>query len=308
MSVTYHTSTVLGGDVPRPGVAGQKRSCNDSFEDYHHLSKRAQFYTYFTESTSDTTSPKTPESGIDMNDLGCSPPCYSVTRTSYSHLFENGGPGSSGGTTTADVSMMHMDDLQPGQSKDGYYLIIVDEPEEVGDTKNLIIHYYEFSIVIILLTRKFIIIILIVPTWAHVYCYTFTLTELPCSLWQWRLQGSNEGQKWRMSNSWGKYELSTHTHTHTLIMRNFPFQFCVCIWMIWILLKVALYHTCWRSMLMFLDTREIIRSLNKSIRSAYANQYGRPRCGLRKLWSETTVLSCIYMYRDHCSIIILTLI
>ena len=127
MSEMFHAPVLISGDLP--GIrAGQKRSLPSSSdciaEDYP--SKRgsgSSFYTtYWPESNTDN-SPKTPESGIDMNDLGCSPPCYSVTRTTP-QLFES----------AADVPTMLTVAVEPqaDQCKDGFFLCIVDEPEEVS--------------------------------------------------------------------------------------------------------------------------------------------------------------------------------
>ena len=127
MSVLYDTSSVLCGDIADIR-AGQKRTSNSEiFEEYRN-SKRissAHLYTNYqwTESTSESTSPKSPESGIDMNDLGCSPPCYPFSRSIPSaNPFDN-----------SSTEIPSTTNLQPEQAKDGFYLVIVDEPEEVRD-------------------------------------------------------------------------------------------------------------------------------------------------------------------------------
>ena len=132
MSISYlnrhpSSSVSAGGGIVR---IGQKRPINniDNF-DAEYPTKRgsANLYaqTYWSENPE--ASPKTPESGIDMNDLGCSPPRYSVTRTAAHGLFDC--------SPSADVQMMSVSELehelQPAQFKDGFYLKIVDEPEEV---------------------------------------------------------------------------------------------------------------------------------------------------------------------------------
>ena len=125
MSVLYDTSTVLCGDIADIR-AGQKRTNSSEIFEEYRASKRiissTHLYTNYqwTEGTSDSTSPKSPESGIDMNDLGCSPPCYPFSRSIPSNPFDN-----------SSMEMPSMTNLQPEQAKDGFYLVIVDEPEEV---------------------------------------------------------------------------------------------------------------------------------------------------------------------------------
>ena len=61
--------------------------------------------------------PSTPESGIDISELSNqSPNFYSSPREVHEGV----------------VQAMESTSLQPEQSKDGYTLLIVDEPEEVG--------------------------------------------------------------------------------------------------------------------------------------------------------------------------------
>lgn len=143
MTTVYHNNphtaasqSVINTTTNINSLAGHKRSFNVDTAPFPHTdsaveftaSKRTNSYSNNTFWTADivtagVASPKTPESGIDMNiELGCSPPCYSVTRTPELAT-----------TTTAmncDPQILNSQ-TATSQSKDGFMLYIADEPEEV---------------------------------------------------------------------------------------------------------------------------------------------------------------------------------
>ncbi len=124
MSVISYQNSQASPSVSAGFRIGQKRPSSTVTFCELFDNKRSSSNAYAHWSDNPESSPKTPESGIDMNDLGCSPPCYSVTRTTAA---THGSPLD----CPTDVQMMSVSELQPGQYNEDFYLKIVDEPEEV---------------------------------------------------------------------------------------------------------------------------------------------------------------------------------
>ena len=136
MSVVYPTSAVPAIRESRRRKHDYTDNGNDSYEDFQPAAKRHSYlvcnttpavWPDFSES-----SPKSPESGIDMSDLGSSP-CYSMTTRTSTHPHYEAVP---------EVSMLNAPELQQEQYKKGFYLAIIDEPEEVC----CIIHHIFFQL------------------------------------------------------------------------------------------------------------------------------------------------------------------